>query len=234
MQRRAMIIGGTTLCLLSAVAHASEGTGSVKGAIHVSKGKGAKKKPARDVVVYIEGVPGAPRSKKGGVKEVKQINRKFKPKVMAVMVGTDVGFPNEDKIWHNVYSKSRLRVRRNGKDRRGFDLGRYRRGQSRTVTPQEPGVIEVECDVHHEMKAYVVVLDTPHFDVTGKDGEFELRGLPPGTYTLRVWTPQGAVKQRVTVKAGEETRVEETVPPPPKHDPARKHKDGSSRQITGS
>jgi len=83
-----------------------------------------------------------------------------------------------------------------------------------TVTFTEPEVIEVLCDVHGWMKAYIHVVEHPYYQVTGEDGNFRLEDVPPGTYTLKVWHEKlGELEKEVEVKAGETTTVDFTFPP---------------------
>lgn len=70
-----------------------------------------------------------------------------------VPAGSTVRFPNQDSILHNVFSVSRANR---------FDLGLYRRGEGKSATFRQPGVVRVFCNVHHSMVAYVVVVETPH------------------------------------------------------------------------
>ena len=110
--------------------------------------------------------------------EIVSVRKSFEPRVLAVPQGSTVRFPNQDPILHNVFSAS-------GRNR--FDLGLYRLGESREVTFEHPGVVRVFCNVHHDMVAYVVVLETPFHASPGPDGRFRLDGLPPGPGKLTVW-----------------------------------------------
>lgn len=113
-----------------------------------------------------------------GTYEVFTVKKEFRPRVLAVPVGSTVRFPNEDRILHNVFSVS-------GRNR--FDLGLYRAGETRETTFENPGLVRVYCNVHHSMAAYVVVLTTPHFTSADARGSFRLTGLPAGAGTLTVW-----------------------------------------------
>ena len=151
--------------------------------------------PLRNVVVYLEGVP----SGTGGIGRhpkatMEQRAERFAPQVLPVVTGTTVAFPNEDAIFHNVFSLSAPRV---------FDLGRYPQGESKSVRFDKPGVVQVFCHIHSDMSAIVLVLDTPAYTVADADGRYVLEGVPPGEYTLVAWHQRAApVKRRVTIDAG--------------------------------
>lgn len=108
-----------------------------------------------------------------------QQNKEFIPSVLVVQTGTTVGFPNLDPLYHNVFSYSRAKR---------FDLGRYQQGKSKDITFDQAGVVEVYCEIHENMHAYILVVDTPYFTRTGKNGEFSL-DLPSGKYKVYAWIP---------------------------------------------
>ena len=102
----------------------------------------------------------------------------FVPHVLPILAGTTVDFPNQDTVYHNVYSLSR---------RQRFDIGLYRPGESRSLTFHEPGLLRVFCNIHDFMGAFIVVLSSPYFTVSGAKGEYILANIPPGRYTVKVW-----------------------------------------------
>ncbi|MGH8282404.1 MAG: cupredoxin domain-containing protein [Gammaproteobacteria bacterium] len=108
-------------------------------------------------------------------------NYAFVPHVLTVTVGTKVQFPNQDSIFHNVFSPS---VPNN------FDLGLYGAGPGKTIVFAHSGLVHVYCNVHHYMFAYILVLDTPYFTNTQADGTFSLSGLPPGPGVITIWNPR--------------------------------------------
>ena len=112
-------------------------------------------------------------------------NKRFEPSVLAVTTGSEVSFPNMDRILHNVFSVSP------GND---FDLGLYSAGTTRSVTFDEPGIIYVHCNVHHSMQADILVLDTPWFTSADEQGRFELTGLNNLNGTLHIWHPRSGIK----------------------------------------
>jgi len=114
----------------------------------------------------------------GATPQMQQIDKSFKPWLLSVTVGTTVDFPNNDPIFHNVFSYSKTKI---------FDLGRYRQGKYKSVTFDKTGMVNVFCEIHKEMRAYIMVLDTPFHTVTDKNGFYRLDNVPPGEYTLQVW-----------------------------------------------
>lgn len=110
-----------------------------------------------------------------------QRNLKFIPRVLPVLVGTTVEFPNNDKTWHNVYSKSEAKE---------FDLGLYPAGETRSVTFDKPGVVRILCNVHPNMEAYVVVKDRPYFTTPDPRGNYTLDRVPLGQRRLEIWHPE--------------------------------------------
>ena len=110
---------------------------------------------------------------------LRQKNKAFEPHLLVVTRGSTVDFPNLDPWFHNVFSLF------NGKK---FDLGLYEAGTTRTVHFDRQGVSYIFCNIHPEMSAVVVVVSSPYFAVAGKNGDFSISGVPPGRYTLHVWS----------------------------------------------
>ena len=107
-----------------------------------------------------------------------QKNKHFEPHLLVVPTGTDVDFPNLDPFFHNVFSLF---------DGRRFDLGLYEAGESRTVRFNLPGVSYIFCNIHPQMGAVVIALDTPYYAVSAHDGRFLINHVPPGRYVLKAW-----------------------------------------------
>ena len=110
-----------------------------------------------------------------------QREMKFLPRVLPVMVGSTVEFPNHDTAWHNVYSKG------GAKD---FDLGLYPPGKTRNVTFDKPGVARILCNAHPNMEAFIVVKEHPFFASADKGGNYRLDRVPLGKYRIQVWHPE--------------------------------------------
>jgi plastocyanin len=148
----------------------------------------------RRSVVYLEMAPrGAFEEPARGRVVLDQRNQTFVPHVLAIAVGTVVDFPNSDKTYHNVFSLSKARR---------FDLGRYPRGESRSVRFDQPGVVRIFCEIHSHMNAFILVFGHRFFGATDKEGRYQIEDVPAGTYTLAVWHDGATKVQRVvTVRA---------------------------------
>lgn len=110
--------------------------------------------------------------------QMEQINKHFNPFLLSVTTGTTVDFPNNDPIFHNVFSYSKTKK---------FDLGRYRQGKYKSVTFNNSGLVRVFCEIHNDMRAYILVLDTPFHTVSNERGDYKIEQIPTGSYTLHVW-----------------------------------------------
>lgn len=167
MMRRAIVV------LLAAVTSAAlaAGSGTVKGTITI----GAE--PAADAVVLVDVPEPAPVGTPGRA-TMDQRNEAFVPRVLVVRTGTTVDFPNHDAVLHNVSSASRAKP---------FDLGMFPRGETRSVTFDTPGVVEIRCHVHPRMSAFIVVHSGPSAAVTDARGSYTIADVPPGSYGVRVW-----------------------------------------------
>jgi plastocyanin len=131
-----------------------------------------------------------------------QKNLQFHPQVLPVMVGTKVEFPNRDNLFHNVFSYSQARE---------FDLGRYPKDDSRSVTFDRPGVVRVYCDIHSHMSATILVLKHPYFTSPDDSGVYLLSRVPPGKYKVVLWYDRDPVERKnVEVKAGEDLQLDFT------------------------
>jgi plastocyanin len=134
----------------------------------------------RRSVVYLETAPRAAfdsrREEPPAVMD--QRNEAFVPRVLAVVAGTTVQFPNSDRVYHSVFSLSKTKP---------FDLGRYAVGRSKSVRFDRPGIVRVFCDIHSHMSAYILVFGHRYFAVTDSEGRFRLDNVPPGSYTVSVW-----------------------------------------------
>jgi len=129
-------------------------------------------------VVYLTGDNLPAINPPDSIPKMAQKDKMFVPSVLAVGVGYTVDFPNLDPFFHNVFSYSKTKQ---------FDLGRYPKGQSERVTFDKPGIVKVFCEIHYSMRAYVHVLQTPYFAVSDDKGNFVIKNILPGQYTLNVW-----------------------------------------------
>ena len=162
--------------------------------VTVKDGKGAL---VSDAVVYARGNGMNAQSTKKQT-AIDQQDKQFIPYVTAVQVGTSILFPNKDNIRHHVYSLSSAKK---------FELPLYKGVPAEPVVFDKEGFVTLGCNIHDWMIAYVAVLGTPYFQVTGREGHALLKNLPPGQYTVEVWQPslKGApatFAQHVDVAAG--------------------------------
>jgi len=168
--------------------------GSIGGTVILRDRSGGEKADRSDVVVYLEQVPRKYQALKKP-RAMAQRDKAFVPRLIAVSKGSTVDFPNEDKFFHNVFSLSEGNT---------FDLGLYRAGESKSVTFEKTGVVDVYCNIHPNMWAQILVLDNPFFTTSTKDGSFELAKVPPGTYKVAAWVSGGSepVRQEIKVEPG--------------------------------
>jgi len=143
----------------------------VKGTVRLPPGGDSP----RETVVYLDGRIGVPTPAKV---VIDQKETAFVPHVTGVVVGGTVEFLNSDAVLHNAFSTSAAKR---------FDLGMFGRGESRSVTFDTPGVIELRCNVHPKMRAFILVLDNNFFATPDEQGNFQISGIPAGRYKLRTW-----------------------------------------------
>jgi plastocyanin len=158
------------------------GGATVSGAVELRDGANRANRAAPDragVVVWLAPASGGLRvaPAPGHVRMI-QKNKTFTPHVLAIPVGTTVDFPNLDPIFHSAFSNYNGQI---------FDVGLYPPGSSRSITFARPGIVRVFCNIHAAMSAFIVVLDTPWFAVTGYDGRYSIAHVTPGEYTLHVF-----------------------------------------------
>jgi plastocyanin len=177
------------LCMLSGgPAQAGDAVGAERGKVKLPPDA-----DARAVFVYLKG-PGLTRTVPKAPMVIRQKNKQFGPRVIAVVRGTAVEFPNDDRIMHNVFSRSAGNV---------FDLGHYKRGASKSVTFKKAGTVDIYCNIHPQMAATVLVTDNDFVVPLDAGGGFELAGVPPGRYEVVAWMPAGVASPKpIEVKAG--------------------------------
>jgi plastocyanin len=169
----------------------------------------------RNVVIYLEGdsstLPGSTEQVARRLHgSVAQHGERFVPHVLAVMQGGTVDFPNQDDIYHNVFSLSAAAG--NG----GFDLGRYPKGSSRSWTFPKPGTVQVFCHIHQDMSAILLVLANPFFATPDENHHYSIDDVPEGDYTLVAWHERikPPITRLVHVVAGQTAVVDFNIPLP--------------------
>ena len=164
---------------------------TVTGLVSISRGAraNAAKLDNSNVVIWLK--PVGPSEERGNESassserprfEIRQQHKRFDPHVLPVPVGSRVAFPNLDPFFHNVFSMF---------DGKRFDLGLYEAGGSHSVTFDRVGICYIFCNIHPEMSAVVVVLDTPYYAVSNRTGQFSIPNVPEGQYLVVVWHERG-------------------------------------------
>ncbi len=168
MKNIALVIAAMSLCC---AAHASGVTVNVLD---------ANGKPLANAAVSLEPLSRAWASKVHPQVEIAQFKRQFDPRVTVVSTGTPVLFANFDTVRHHVYSFSPIKK---------FELKLYAGTPHAPVVFDQPGVAVIGCNIHDQMAAWIVVVDTLFHGVTGIDGRARVQALPTGKYRLKVWHP---------------------------------------------
>ena len=150
-------------------------------AVQVQDGNG---KQLTGAVVFLESREARRLSKPLAGAEVAQVGRQFVPRVLVVPVGTAVSFPNRDTVRHHVYSFS---------PNKQFELKLYTGTAANPVVFDKSGIAVLGCNIHDNMSAWVVVVETPFFALVDAQGSASLRDVPAGNYRMRVWHPGLAV-----------------------------------------
>jgi len=156
----------------------------------------------RDFVVYIDQpsaekpVPPSQPLQVMTAKRVTQRGAMFSPHVLPVVVGTVVEWPNNDDIFHNVFSISEAKE---------FDLGLYKSPELKRVLFDRPGRVDVFCSIHSSMNCILLVLENPHFASTDQRGRYLLPNVPAGTYKIKAWHERlpSQIKEATVPESGE-------------------------------
>ncbi len=187
MCRRARAFGLAALFSL-AVAGSDAASADVHGTAH------AGGRPIANAVVWLD-APNLPAPPQTAKVVLDQRNLAFSPHVLAIRTGTVVDFPNSDRVFHNVFSF---------RDGKRFDLGLYPVGTLRHVLFDHVGLSRIFCNIHPNMAAYVMVVDSPYFAVSDEEGALTIPAVAPGRYTYHAWRP-GSEQLTGTWNAGDGT-----------------------------
>lgn len=149
----------------------------------------------RPVVIFLEAVGEAPGFEvPHEIPSIRQKNATFSPTFLVIAAGQTVNMPNDDWIYHNVFSYSKPN---------DFDLGLYAKGETRKVTFRYPGVVHIYCSIHESMAAVIFISPTPWFTIASDSGEFRIPDVPPGRYRLRTWNERlPSREQMIAVSPG--------------------------------
>ena len=186
MRKSAIVIASLSIMCLSSLGRAAE----LKGKVNA-----VGLRSAENIAVYIDSVPGKTFPAPAQHVTVDQSHLAFAPHVVVVQQGTTVEFKNEDNVGHNVYWPA---IHHDKK--LAHNMGTWPQGLSKPFTFTEVGDVPLLCNVHPEMSGYIFVVPTPYFAVTDKDGNFVIKDVPPGQYTVKTGSENGKpATQTVTV-----------------------------------
>ncbi|HUB01103.1 MAG TPA: hypothetical protein VL983_00385 [Terriglobales bacterium] len=164
-------------------------TVTVHGRVEVADEKKAEAKkghphPIPSTVVWLTAAPGSdvkldPPGPATWNPKLVQKNKSFHPHLLVVPAGSTVAFPNHDPFFHNVFSLF---------EGKRFDLGLYEAGTTRMVRFDRPGISYIFCNIHPQMSAVVIAMETPLYAVAGTGGQVSIANVPPGRYVLHMWS----------------------------------------------
>lgn len=197
--RKAPIL--TTIACVGLLSASLSWAGEIKGKV-AAQGM----RSAENIAVYVDAIAGKDFAAPSQHAEVDQTHLMFVPHVIVVLKGTTVDFLNSDSVLHNVFWPAI-----SGNKKLAHNLGTWPRGEKKSFQFNDLGSVPLLCNVHPEMSGYIVVVPTPYFAVSGRQGEFTIKDIPPGHYTLKTWSEEGKpTTQAVDVSSGAVT-VELTV-----------------------
>lgn len=191
-----MKLKSTLLIVLMASWCMTASAGSISGKVSGMKGHS---------VVYVDTIAGKtfPAPKEHPVMDQKGLL--FSPHVMAVLQGTTVDFLNSDNVQHNVFWSAV-----SSDKKAGHNMGTWSKGEERSFTFDKPGVVPLLCNVHPEMEAYLIVSPTPYFAETDDSGNYTIKDVPDGSYSVVVWH-EGAKGQMKPLTVSGDTKADFTV-----------------------
>jgi plastocyanin len=199
--RRSLALALAVCWALAPAVRAEEGAaGTVRGRLRLAV-EGARIADVGPIVAYLEPLAGTPTPPPpAGTPKVYQKDARFSPAFLAIAAGQTVSMPNDDAIYHNVFSYSTPN---------DFDLGLYPAGEARSVTFRHAGVVRTYCSIHESMSGTIFVAPTRSFVVVRATGEFEIRDVPAGRYRLKSWADRiPSAAREIEVRAGQPTSAE--------------------------
>lgn len=186
---------------MTASIHAPAQQASLKAHIELTR-TGHALKDASQAVVWLTPIGAAPPPvpQQIDIPKLVQKDKAFHPPLLVIPVGGKVEFPNRDPFFHNVFSLF---------EGKRFDLGLYESGSTRYVQFDKPGISYIFCNIHAQMSAVVIALNTPYYAISDKRGEISIADVPPGRYELQVFHPAvvpealHALSREITVNSGD-------------------------------
>jgi plastocyanin len=164
---------------------------------------GHRAKDASNAVIWLTPVGGSsetPHQEASKIPQLVQKNKSFHPSLLVVPVGGKVEFPNQDPIFHNVFSLF---------EGKRFDLGLYESGTTRFVQFDKPGISYIFCNIHAQMSAVIIAVNTPYYGISDARGEITIANVPPGRYDVQVFHTSvapdvlHALNREITITAGD-------------------------------
>lgn len=195
---------GLLLCALSfSAAVATAADVELKGKVQLTR-NGGHVSDASKVVVWLTPLgntpaPPPPVQESSQIPKMIQKNKSFQPSLLIIPAGGQVEFPNQDPFFHNVFSLF---------DGKRFDLGLYESGTTQFVRFDKPGISFIFCNIHAQMSAVVIALNTPYYAISNWRGEINIGNVVPGRYQMHVFHPSvspevlQAVEREITVTPG--------------------------------
>jgi plastocyanin len=166
---------------------------------------GHRAKDASKAVIWLTPLGSSPAppiapQKASEIPQLVQINKSFRPSLLVIPVGGKVEFPNHDPFFHNVFSLF---------DGKRFDLGLYESGTTRYVQFDKPGISYIFCNIHAQMSAVIIALNTPYYGISNARGEVAIPNVPPGRYEVQVFHSSAspdelqALTREITIAPGD-------------------------------
>jgi plastocyanin len=138
-----------------------------------------------EAVLWVSNQPSAIKAADG---DMRNRGRTFIPPYIVIAAGSSVTFPNDDPFYHSIYSDSKVDP---------FDIGYYNNGPGKSVTFQNPGIVDVHCHIHAFMHATIIVADGPF--TTASNGTYQLQNVLPGKVSLHAWNPDNGTERVITL-----------------------------------
>jgi plastocyanin len=162
-------------------AHGAAQQVTLSAHVKIADSDGKELPHAENVVIWLTAIDAQPATRFVAKQPLvlSQHNKSFTPHLLVVPVGAMVQFPNRDPFFHNVFSLF---------DGKRFDLGLYEAGTTRNVSFDRAGISFIFCNIHAEMSAVVIALDTPYYGISNPKGEVVIPRVPVGHYTMRTWS----------------------------------------------